>query len=551
MLCLLGQPAVVDGGVTPLRLRPKCLALLAYLAITGREVPRGELARLLFPEATAPLNVLRWHLNQLRATAPQGVVEALAASRQSLRYGGPTDLVSFRVGAKAVLKDTATVDARQTLALYRGDLVTGLTVSASAEFETWLYVEQEGLRRLFRQATVAVAQRALRGDGPSGAVADVADAVEPLARLVTVDPYYEDGHILLIEAYEALGRPERARSAYERYQHAMRQELHVEPRRSMARRYETQPPDGPVLPTEDLVPLREVTLHVLEWPGDEPAVLAIHGSGGGAYHFATLAERLEPQRRLVALDLRGHGFSDKPPRGYDVEDHVGDVVELIEALALRRPVLLGFSAGGTVATFAATHTNVGGLILLEGMVGDRAFRENAVAQAAPLADLLDERYADLDAYIAAWYARAGKPPGTEGDAARVAERWARLVLVRNADGTFRRPALRSALEAEWSSIVEADSLAALRTVTCPVLIIQGLLPWWDGHPYFTDAIVEAQLRAARASAQHVELFVARRSNHPALIGNPEPELVTAIDQFVRRCGRTAPDPAAAARRPGR
>jgi len=74
MLCLLGQPAVVDGGVTPLRLRPKCLALLAYLAITGREVPRGELAWLLFPEATAPLNVLRWHLNQLRATAPQGVV---------------------------------------------------------------------------------------------------------------------------------------------------------------------------------------------------------------------------------------------------------------------------------------------------------------------------------------------------------------------------------------------------------------------------------------------------------------------------------------------
>ena len=54
-------------------------------------------------------------------------------------------------------------------------------------------------------------------------------------------------------------------------------------------------------------------------PGAEPPILAIHGSTMSAYTFTALAERLTPDVRFVAVDLRGHGFSDKPPAGYDVE----------------------------------------------------------------------------------------------------------------------------------------------------------------------------------------------------------------------------------------
>ena len=54
------------------------------------------------------------------------------------------------------------------------------------------------------------------------------------------------------------------------------------------------------------VPLRGVTIHLVDWPGAEPAILAIHGSGGIAHNFGALAERLAPTNRLVELDLRGH-----------------------------------------------------------------------------------------------------------------------------------------------------------------------------------------------------------------------------------------------------
>src|SRR3989304_142000 len=60
-LCLLGRPAVLEEGrLTTLALRPKALALLAYLALAGGAVVRRDLAGLLFPDAGDPLATLRW-----------------------------------------------------------------------------------------------------------------------------------------------------------------------------------------------------------------------------------------------------------------------------------------------------------------------------------------------------------------------------------------------------------------------------------------------------------------------------------------------------------
>ena len=77
-------------------------------------------------------------------------------------------------------------------------------------------------------------------------------------------------------------------------------------------------------------------MHLLEWPGREPPLLAIHGSAGHAYGFPALGEQLAPDVRFLAVDLRGHGFSDKPPTGYGLGDHVADVLQLIASLRLRR-----------------------------------------------------------------------------------------------------------------------------------------------------------------------------------------------------------------------
>ncbi|HKW94214.1 MAG TPA: alpha/beta fold hydrolase [Methylomirabilota bacterium] len=524
MLGLLGPPLLVRRDrVAPLRLRPKAIALIAYLALTDREVPRHEVARLLFPEAEGPLAALRWHLAHVRSMGPALLARGLRATRSAVTLHVPTDVTRFSAGADLVMRRPGTPDAARILALYRGDLVSGLSVSTTAEFDNWLYVAQESLRRRFRQATVAFARWTL-------ASRRAHEAVAPLARLVTVDPYYEEGHILLIEAYEALGEAGHAAGAYDRYQRIVRRELAAEPRPVVASRFETAVATRPTLPREDLVPLREVTLHVVDWAGAEPTILALHGSAGMAHTFGALAERLTPVHRFVGVDLRGHGFSDKPPSGYDLERHVADIAELIEALHLRRPVLLGHSAGGAIATFVAARTDVAGLILLEGMIGDRAFSENAAAQAAPLAGSLGQPVAGFDTYLATWRARWG--PLTD-EAERLAERWARFALAPLPDGRYRERAIRAAVEAEWASIIAADGLGALARVTCPILIVQALKPWIGGRPYFTPRIVEAQRRAAPAA----DLFVARDADHATMIRDPDRELIAAITRFTDACAR--------------
>ena len=178
----------------------------------------------------------------------------------------------------------------------------------------------------------------------------------------------------------------------------------------------------------------------------------------------------------------------------------------------------------------AAPTDVAGLILLEGMIGDRAFVENAAAQAAPLAGSLDQRFGGFDEYLV----KARAERARRSDAAeRLLDRVVHYDLAPLPDGTYRRRALRSALEAEWASIIAADSLAMLARVACPILIVQALQPWLGGRPYFTDAIVEAQRRAA----PRAQVFVVRRSTHETLVLDPEPDMIEAIRVIVRRCGQ--------------
>ena len=525
MLGLLGPPTIsTDGEPVPLVMQPKALALLAYLALSERAVERQALAHLLFPVAEDPRATLRWHLSHIRAAAP-AVAGALNATRDTVALAIPTDVPRFRRGADRVGRCPDADDASAILGLYRGDLLAGITVSASADFDDWLYVEQDALRRLFRRATMAYARWALAGRCAG-------EAVAPLSRLISVDPYFENGHILLIEAYASLGEQGRAAAAYDRYQRMMRQEVCTEPRAEIALRFEpgiVQTDSRPV-PNDELVPLSDVTIHVVDWPGTEPAIVGIHGSGMSAYSMTALAERVAPDTRFTALDLRGHGFSDKPPSGYDLERHVADVIELIDALKLCHPLLLGHSAGGTVAAFVASQIDVSGLILLESMIGDRAFTENAAERSAPIGDWLDRRFAGFDAYRQAHRARSRRLPWSD-DAERIADRWVHVSLFPLADGTYRQRALRRAVEEEWTSIVAADSLGALRRVRCPILIVQALKPWLDGRPYFTDAIVAAQLRAA----PNAEVYIARDSDHGTLVGDPEPAFIATMRQFVARC----------------
>ena len=514
MLRLLGLPALATAnGLEPLELRPKALALLARVALNDVPEERRVLAELLFHEAADPRDSLRWHLSYLRARLP----DALVVERNAVSVRLPTDVAAFRSGAQRILSDPSALDALETLALYRGDLCSGLQVAASADFHNWLYIQEDELRRTFRRAAVAHAHAAL-------ADRRAADAIPSLRRLTEIDPYLEEGHVLLVQACEAAGREDDARHAYDRYQRIVRTELHAEPRRELALRYEPERPAGRSLPLDELVPLEEITMHVVDWPGEEPTIVAIHGSAGHAYGLTALGERLAPDVRFIAVDLRGHGFSDKPPSGYGVEEHVEDLLQLIDALRLQRPILLGHSIGGAIATFAvqAGRDAFGGLILFDAVVGDRRFVEGASFVVDAWGPSLEQRFAAFDEYHSRW----GAEP-EDSAWKRWLERSDRMELAPLPDGTLRPRGLREALASEWASVARASALDALSRVAVPVLVVYADAAW-DGAAYLDEATVEAQLAAARVS----RLYVASGQHHADIILRPGDGLVNALKEFV-------------------
>jgi pimeloyl-ACP methyl ester carboxylesterase len=89
--------------------------------------------------------------------------------------------------------------------------------------------------------------------------------------------------------------------------------------------------------------------------GSGPLVLLLHGfpEFWWAWHHQ-LPLLADAGYRAVAVDLRGYGASDKPPRGYDGFTLAADVTGLIRALGERRATVAGAGAGGLIAWAAAT-----------------------------------------------------------------------------------------------------------------------------------------------------------------------------------------------------
>lgn len=114
-----------------------------------------------------------------------------------------------------------------------------------------------------------------------------------------------------------------------------------------------------------------VRLHWLEWrpagPAREPALFLLHGLSSNARVWERMADRL-PDRRIVALDQRSHGLSDRPAAGYALDDLVADAAHVVRELGLGRPLVAGHSWGAMVALhLAAQHPELAaGLVFVDG-----------------------------------------------------------------------------------------------------------------------------------------------------------------------------------------
>ncbi len=99
-------------------------------------------------------------------------------------------------------------------------------------------------------------------------------------------------------------------------------------------------------------------LRIWDFGGDGPVTLALHGFLDTGRSFAGVAQHWGPTQRILALDWRGHGESDRVGKGgsYHQLDHLKDLIQVLDLLADRGDAprhILAHSMGAAIALLAA------------------------------------------------------------------------------------------------------------------------------------------------------------------------------------------------------
>jgi pimeloyl-ACP methyl ester carboxylesterase len=114
----------------------------------------------------------------------------------------------------------------------------------------------------------------------------------------------------------------------------------------------------------DLPGTAPIRLHYRDWGGAGRPIILLHGLASSCRIWDFTAPLLAERFHTFALDQRGHGLSDKPG-SYTFAEVTGDLVGVIDALVLERPIIVGHSWGGGVAVqFAADYPDIPSAIVL-------------------------------------------------------------------------------------------------------------------------------------------------------------------------------------------
>lgn len=123
---------------------------------------------------------------------------------------------------------------------------------------------------------------------------------------------------------------------------------------------------------------KDVNLSYLDSKCNGPVIIALHAHWGEGVTFESLAKALAPKYRVIALDQRGHGFSDHA-KTYSRSDYMSDIDALFNHLEITEPVvLLGNSLGGLNSyQFAARNPHRVRAMIIEDVqaeiLGDMSF----------------------------------------------------------------------------------------------------------------------------------------------------------------------------------
>jgi DNA-binding SARP family transcriptional activator len=227
-LALLGPPVVLRDGLPVTFDTRKAIALLALLAVTGREHSREQLADLLWPEADSAKG--RASLRRTLSVTAAAMGAGLTISRAAVTL----ELAAVQVDVREFESLIARPDAEsleRAVQLYRDDFLSGFVLRGCPDFEEWQASVSEGLRQSLARGLQRLVAACI-------AAGDLERATGHARRWLQLDPLHEPAHQAIIRLHGWAGQRSAAMRQYRSLVRVLDRDLAVRPLPETTRLYD-------------------------------------------------------------------------------------------------------------------------------------------------------------------------------------------------------------------------------------------------------------------------------------------------------------------------
>jgi pimeloyl-ACP methyl ester carboxylesterase len=260
-----------------------------------------------------------------------------------------------------------------------------------------------------------------------------------------------------------------------------------------------------------------------EWPGEKGPIVCLPSIGGHKGAFGNVARSLAPKYRVLALDLRGRGDSDKPHEGYGFAYHARDVLGFADALGFGAFAFVGHSFGATVGVYTASirPKRVTAAVLIDGGCDPN---EDVLEAMRPLLRRMATVYSSMDEYLAAL---RSLPYFREWNA--TLERYLRDDVEALPGGSVRSKASAEAMERDLDVHFYYSMCVHFPALQCPTLFIRprdGLL---GDRAHVLDEREAAAFVRWIPNCRRVDL---PGVNHYTMLHQDDPPVIEPIRAFL-------------------
>jgi pimeloyl-ACP methyl ester carboxylesterase len=239
---------------------------------------------------------------------------------------------------------------------------------------------------------------------------------------------------------------------------------------------------------ETRVTVNQIELQIRDYEREGEAILFLHFSGANSMMWQRIVPYFQDRYRLILVDLRGHGKSDRPETGYHIDEMARDVIGIMQHLELARAHVVGSSLGAEVGlSMAADYADRVMSLVCEGALSseygpygtwegsEAEFEDHVARQLETMRSRTEPLFASVDAVV------EDSRQVLEGIGwwNEYVETVVRYGAHRVGEGQYTRGFGVQAMADYMEHYFQTRFEDYYQRVTCPVLMVPGEEEWED------------------------------------------------------------------------